>query len=171
MFKKFMPDEVFEVFADITPQFLEQKKIRALLLDIDNTLVTYDDPEPTEAVLEWIKKLCAHGIKLAFVSNNSDPERVTRFNDQLGFYAISRGKKPLPGGFIKAMDKLGVLPEETASVGDQIFTDVWAAKNAGVYAILVKPIKDKTTPFFKFKRLLEKPVLKKYRKNRNSKKA
>jgi predicted HAD superfamily phosphohydrolase YqeG len=47
-------------------------------------------------------------------------------------------------------------------MGDQVFTDVWAAHNAGIKAILVPPIKDKTDPFTKFKRLLEKPFLGKY---------
>ena len=52
-------------------------------------------------------------------------------------------------------------------MGDQVFTDVWAAHNAGIPAILVPPIKDKMDPLTKLKRLLERPVLRKYeRKNR-----
>ena len=62
-----------------------------------------------------------------------------------------------------AMNDLGTTPEETIFMGDQIFTDVWAARNAKIRAILVPPIKDKTEIFSKFKRLLEKPILKKYR--------
>ena len=49
-------------------------------------------------------------------------------------------------------------------MGDQVFTDVWAARNAGIRVILVPPIKDKTDVFTKFKRLLERPVMRKYRK-------
>ena len=62
---------------------------------------------------------------------------------------------------LKAM---GVEPACAASIGDQIFTDVWAAKNTGAYAFLVPPIKDKTTLFFKTKRLLERPIIKRYKK-------
>ena len=47
-------------------------------------------------------------------------------------------------------------------MGDQVFTDVWAARNAGIRAILVPPIKDKTDFFTKFKRWLERPILKRY---------
>ena len=53
-------------------------------------------------------------------------------------------------------------------IGDQIFTDVLAAHNVGIKAVLVPPIKDKTDLFTKFKRLLEKPILyklKNYKQN------
>ncbi len=163
MIKRLMPDRIFDSFKDITPEFLKENKIEALLLDIDNTLVTYDDPEPTEDVIKWLESMTSAGIKVAFVSNNSDPSRVEKFNEKLGFFAISRAKKPLPGGFRRALENMGVEASFAASVGDQIFTDVWAAKNTGARAFLVPPIKDKTTPFFKAKRLLERPIIKKYR--------
>jgi predicted HAD superfamily phosphohydrolase YqeG len=53
-------------------------------------------------------------------------------------------------------------------MGDQVFTDVWAARNSGIKAALVPPINDKKDIFTKFKRLLEKPILRRYeRKMRN----
>lgn len=164
MIKFFMPDKIFESFKDITPEFLSEKGIRALLLDIDNTLVTYDDPDPTDEVILWLKSMEQNGIKAAFVSNNEDPARVERFNKDLGYFAVSRAGKPLPGGFKRALRAMGVEAGQAASVGDQIFTDVWAAKNTGAYAFLVPPIKDKTTLFFKTKRLLEKPIIRRYKK-------
>ena len=47
-------------------------------------------------------------------------------------------------------------------MGDQIFTDVLAARLAGIRAALVPPIKDKTDPLTRFKRLLERPIMKRY---------
>lgn len=164
MFKKLMPDRICNSFRDVTPELLKELNIKALLLDIDNTLVTYDDLDPTEEVEKWLVNMSENGIKLAFVSNNSDPSRVDRFNKKFGFYATSRSKKPLPTGFKRALSNLHVEAECAAALGDQIFTDVWAAKNVGAYAFLVPPIKDKTTLFFKTKRLLEKPIIKKYYK-------
>lgn len=170
MFKKLMPDRIFESFKDITPEILNEYGIKALLLDIDNTLVTYDDPEPTKEVEDWLKSMRESGIKAAFVSNNSDPSRVERFNRDIGYFAVSRAKKPLPNGFKKALEHMGVDAKNAASVGDQIFTDVWAAKNVGAYAFLVPPIKDKTTLFFRAKRLLERPIIKSYRRAENKEK-
>lgn len=166
MRKRLVPDRIFESFRDVTPEFLKDIGVKALLLDIDNTLVTYDDPEPTDEVLCWLEDLEKNGISAAFVSNNSDPARVERFNKELGLFAVSRAKKPFARGFLSALDALGVERKHAASLGDQIFTDVWAARNAGIYAFLVPPIKDKTTLFFKTKRLLEKPIIAEYYKNK-----
>jgi len=42
---------------------------------------------------------------------------------------------------------------------------VLSARNLGIkIALLVPPIKDKLTLFFRFKRLMEKPILRRYRK-------
>ena len=65
------------------------------------------------------------------------------------------------------MSDMGTSPEETILMGDQVFTDVWAARNAGLRAILVPPIKDKTDVLTRTKRLLEKPIMKKYKKRNN----
>ena len=62
------------------------------------------------------------------------------------------------------MKHLGTDRSNTAVIGDQIFTDVWSAKSLGLRAYLDKPIKDKLTPLFRFKRALEVPVLKRYAK-------
>lgn len=164
MIKKLMPDKIFDSFRDVTPEYLKSMNIKALLLDIDNTLVTYDEREPTKEVNEWFGTLTSNGIKLAFVSNNSDPKRVEKFNEAHGFFAVSRAGKPFARGFKRALESMKIDAANAASIGDQIFTDVWAARNVGAYAFLVPPIKDKKTLFFKAKRLLEKPLIKRYYK-------
>ena len=62
------------------------------------------------------------------------------------------------------MEKLGVDPNETAMLGDQLLTDCYAGKNIGLTALIVPPIKDKTNLFFRFKRLCERPFIRKYAK-------
>lgn len=159
----FCPDDYLESFRLATPEFLAQRNIRALLLDIDNTLAPYELPEPNEEILAWFRALSDAGIKAAFVSNNHGP-RVAKFNEKIGIPAFARAKKPLRSGTKSAMKELGVCPEEAAIMGDQIFTDVWAGKRIGIRTILVPPIRDKRDPFTAAKRLLERPVLKYYAK-------
>ena len=65
---------------------------------------------------------------------------------------------------LKAIDTLGEGKEHTAALGDQILTDIVAGNRAGIFTILVPPIKDKTNFFFKSKRLLERSTVKKYLK-------
>ena len=66
--------------------------IKAVVLDIDNTLVTYDDPEPTPSAAAFLQMLRDNGISIAFLSNNG-PERVTKFNKSLGFPFLSKDRK------------------------------------------------------------------------------
>ncbi len=163
MFAKIVPDFYFDDVYSVTPAFCEQHGVRALIMDIDNTLVTYDDPDPTERVLAWFETLTAAGIRLSFVSNNHK-ERVERFNSKLGYFAMYDSSKPSRKGLRQALAAMGTTVADTMMVGDQVFTDVYAGKRLGLRAVLVKPIKDKTTLFVRTKRWLEKPVLRYYRR-------
>ncbi len=163
MFEKFLPTKIYDNIYAITPEELNSLGIRALILDIDNTLVTYDDPKPTESVTAWLDAMHAAGVQTAFVSNNHAP-RVEAFCEGLDCYFHADAMKPSRRYLREAMAHMGTTVENTACVGDQLFTDVWAGKRLGIKAFLVPPIKDKRTPFFKAKRLLEKPFLRLYRK-------
>lgn len=157
----FTPDYMFDTFDAVTPAFLQSLGVRALLIDIDNTLAPYEEPDPNERVLAWFAELEKNGIKAALVSNNHAP-RVERFSKPLGLVAYPNSKKPSRKTLERAMKELGVTHAETAMLGDQILTDCFAGKHIGLCAIIVPPIKDKTNLFFRFKRLLERPAIRKY---------
>ena len=164
-----VPDLYCDDIYGITPEYVKGRGIEAVILDIDNTLVPYEIAEPTPEVRSWLQALTDNGIKVAFVSNNH-AERVERFNESLGFPAFPDSGKPFKRACRAAMEAMGSKPENTAIIGDQVFTDVLAGRNAGLAAaFLVKPIKDKTNLFFKAKRLLEVPVLKKYKRMQKKK--
>ncbi len=159
-----VPDYIFDTFSDVTPELLNSLGIKALLIDIDNTLAPYEQPEPDERILSWFAALEEHGIKAALISNNHPP-RVELFNKKLGLDAYPDCGKPKSAGLIKAMEKIGVTPEHTAGLGDQLLTDTLAVHRLGMISFIVPPIKDKTSVFFKFKRRLERPYIRKYFKN------
>lgn len=157
----FVPEFRFTAFDLASAEFLLSKGIRGIILDVDNTLEPYENPLPTERVVKWLESLAKSGIKAAIVSNN-DAARIDLFNRDIGLPAYSKAGKPFRKYLLRAMSDMGTGRDDTILMGDQIFTDVWAAHNAGIQAILVPPIKDKTDPLTRFKRLLEKPILKKY---------
>lgn len=157
-----------ELYCDdiycITPEIIKSHGAEAVILDIDNTLVPYEIAEPTPEVRAWLTSLTDSGIKLAFVSNN-EPQRVELFNRTLGYPAFPDSHKPLKRSCQAALNAMQVSANKTAIIGDQVFTDVLAGRISGLAcAFLVRPIKDKTTLFFKFKRSLEKPILHIYQK-------
>ena len=158
-----MPDYMFRTFDEITPEFLRELGVKAILADIDNTLAPYEQPEPDQRIKGWIASLAEAGIGIAFVSNN-DWERVNLFNATLGVPAYAKSGKPFKKNLVRAMNDLGGTLETTVMLGDQLLTDALAGHNLGVKCIIVPPIRDKKNAFFKFKRWLEKPVVRKFKK-------
>ncbi len=166
----FIPDLFCETIYDIPVSFFTDRGIKLLMLDIDNTLVTYDDEYPTEKNLSWFSQLSEQGIRVVFVSNNH-ADRVEKYAKRAGFPFFADAAKPSTKYYKEAMRLHSLQPSECAGVGDQIFTDVLAAHRAGCIGVLVSPIKDLKTFFVKSKRVLEKPFIAAYhRKQRKEEK-
>lgn len=134
-------DMVCDSIYDLDLSALKEAGIRLLLADLDNTLVPYGVPLPTEAVCRWNEELKEAGITLFVLSNNRHADRPRIFSEALGIPFIGHAGKPGKAGFFKAMEQMGVAVHETAIVGDQIFTDTLGGNRAGVATILVKPIR------------------------------
>lgn len=160
-----VPEYRFDSYLSATPEFLRSIGVRGIVLDIDNTLEPYENPMPGDGVTAWLSALSAAGISAAIVSNNGR-ERVELFNSVLSLPAYWKAKKPFPGRVRAALSDMGVTPSESILMGDQVFTDVLAAHTAGIPAILVPPIRDKKDLLTKFKRVLERPVLRAYERRK-----
>lgn len=141
---------------------LYKEGYRGVIFDIDNTLVPHGAPADERA-----KKLFARLEKIGFqsclLSNNQEP-RVKMFNRDIQTNYIYNAHKPSTKNYVKAMEKMGTDKENTLFVGDQLFTDVWGAKRAGIRNILVKPIHPKEEIQIVLKRYLERIVLFFYKK-------
>ena len=159
----FTPDYIFEKFTDITPEFLQSIGIKALVIDIDNTLAPYEQDLPDDKTINWFSALNDANIKAALISNNSS-ERVELYNSLLGLPAFPDAKKPSTKAILTALEQMGVSTDEAAGLGDQLLTDAWAVHKLDMISLIVPPIKDKKTFFFRFKRWLEKPFIKRYHK-------
>lgn len=166
MVERFYPDVFFNSFEEVTPEFLNEKGISAILLDIDNTLVPYAIRVPDEKVIRWLGMMKEKGIKVCVFSNAKE-ERVEKFTGKLkdlDIHVVAHARKPLKSGFKEALEKFELEPEQVAMIGDQIFTDIWGGNRSGLYTILIKPIDEDENRFIRFKRVLEKPVLHRYKK-------
>ena len=162
--RRFYPDLYVKTVYDIDLNSLKEKGIKAFIFDIDNTLVTYDDPVPTEIVMSYFEKLKEMGFKVYLVSNNN-LERVKPFAEFANLPYFAKALKPRKKYLKIALSDMGVKPEETALVGDQLFTDVWAGTRMNMFAILVDPISDKEDSFVHFKRKNERWIFNRYNSN------
>ena len=156
-----LPDYIFPTYKDVTVDFLKNIGIKALLIDIDNTLAPYEMPEPDDDIRAWFKCLAENGIKATLVSNN-DRERVELFNATLGLPAYFKSGKPFAKNLKKAMADMGSDRTNTAMLGDQLLTDAAAGKHIGLRTIIVPPIRDKNNAFFRSKRAMEVRHIRKY---------
>lgn len=148
--------------TDISAPILKKYGIKALILDVDNTLSTHHGEVLTDGLEDWLQKMQKNGVKLVILSN-SKQARVEPFANKINLPFISMGLKPLPFKFSSALKVLGTKRHETAIVGDQIFTDTLGGNLYGVTTILLDPIKLESSKSFKFKRKIERVVYKIYR--------
>ena len=125
----------------ITGEALARRGFKLLLADLDNTLAPYGVPLPDERLKGWRDDLAAHGVTLFILSNNRHESRPRLFAEGLDAPYIGHAGKPKTPAFFKAMERVGATREQTAIVGDQVFTDVLGGNRAGISTILVEPIR------------------------------
>ena len=154
------PTVKLQKIIDITPNILKKRDIKALILDVDNTLSTHHGQILTDGLEEWLSVMKENGIKLTILSN-SNSKRLTPFAEKIGLDFISLGLKPLPFGYLRALKKLSVKKCNAAIVGDQIFTDTLGGNIVGLNTILLTPIKPEASLRFRMKRRVERFVIKK----------
>ena len=162
MFERFFPDEYMDSAYVVNYEKLYQEGYRGILFDIDNTLVPHGAPADPEAI-RLFQRLREIGFSCCLVSNNRK-KRVEPFAASVGAQFIEMAAKPSRKGYESAMKRLGTDTGNTVFIGDQLFTDIWGAKNAGLRNILVKPINPKEEIQIVLKRYLEKIVLHFYTK-------
>lgn len=154
----FSPVAYYQRLYELDIDDLAAAGIKLLLLDADNTITTWNNPDIGQEALLWFRKLAASPIVACIISNNS-AERLAGIAAELGLEFEAKARKPLPGGYKRALRRFGVSSEQALMVGDQIFTDVLGANLAGIDCILLEPISTK----YEFKgtrinRLLEKII-------------
>lgn len=164
MLEIFYPDNESESAYDIDYAALYRAGYRGVIFDIDNTLVPHGAPADERAV-ELFGKLHGLGFQTVLLSNNKAP-RVQPFADAVSSGYICKAGKPGRAGYERAMGLMGTVPGTTLFVGDQLFTDVWGAKKAGVVTYLVKPIHPKEEIQIVLKRRLERIVMFFYHRRR-----
>lgn len=162
------PKAYFEKVSQIDIDFLNRNQIKALILDVDNTLIDFYRNISDETI-KWCKQLKEQNIKFCIVSNTNKKDKVEMVANKLEIPYFYFAKKPFKTGLKKAINLLCENNENIAAVGDQIFTDVLGANRLHMFSILVKPIEEKDILVTKIKRPLENIIIKKYLKTKEVK--
>lgn len=158
MLDKYKPTWMVDAIYQITPEQLKQQGIKAVLTDLDNTLIAWDNPDGTKELLDWLKIMDEAGIPVVVVSNNK-ASRVARAVQQFRLDFVSRAMKPFSAGIKSAQRKLGLSSNEIIMIGDQIMTDVRGANAAGIRSVLVRPIVDTDNWNTQINRFFERKIM------------
>ncbi len=159
-----LPKLITESLKDITPELLQSRDIRLLMMDFDNTIVPYTTNIPQPLMEQWLVDAAEWEIPVCVVSNSKN-DRVKKFCRNYGIPCITHAKKPFSKGINECLVKYGIEAMHAALVGDQIYTDTLGANCAGVTSILVKAI-DNHNFWLKARHVLELPFIFAARKRR-----
>lgn len=139
-------------------EHLHRRGYRNIILDIDNTIVTWNNHIATPDLYKRIQRIKDMGFEICLLSNNNSKARVQSLAQDLEVLFVHRAFKPLPWSFSLALKKLGGNIHDTLVIGDQIFTDILGGNLMGMSTILVQPISEKEFITTRFVRLLEKKI-------------
>ena len=154
----FIPERRADSIQDIDFQTEYENGFRAVIFDIDNTLVPHDAPATAETA-DFFLMLRKIGFRTCLISNNLE-ERVKPFADAVDSLYLTDAEKPSRKSYRKAMKMLGTNLQNTLFVGDQLLTDVLGARRLGMHHIMVDPVDPESEPdHIKFKRIIERMIL------------
>ncbi|HEM5037423.1 TPA: YqeG family HAD IIIA-type phosphatase [Streptococcus suis] len=137
--ENYMPDFALEKAYDVTVESLKKHGIKVVFVDLDNTLIAWNNPDGTPEMRQWLHDLQDAGIPVVVVSNNKY-ERIKRAVEKFGIEFEAFALKPFTFGINRALKRYDVQPHEVVMIGDQLMTDIRAAKRAGLKSVLVKPL-------------------------------
>lgn len=161
LLNKFLPNKQISSIYDLTPDDLREIGIKGLIIDLDNTLIPWNQTHASKKAKAWFKLFVASEIKLLIISNNS-VDRVSTFAYPQNIHYIGRAKKPLPMSFSKACEDLNLERHEVAIIGDQLLTDILGGNMVGLYTILVDPLVESDAPITQFNRKIESLLLERF---------
>lgn len=164
MFKRLYPKHFVASIYDIDLEMLKRNGVKAILTDLDNTLVAWDIADAPDELVSWLDMVNnQYGFDVIIVSNNNG-DRVKKFADPLGLHYIAPARKPLPIGFKRALTEFGYDAKEVVFLGDQLFTDVLGANSVGIEVIHVQPVVKTDGVVTKFNRLMERLVFRRMKR-------
>lgn len=156
MLHLFSPNYRCPSISEIPIPWLSKQGVKAIILDLDNTLMPWDKPVPVEANAQWVRKVKAAGISVVLLSNNGG-DRLKKVSESLGVPAVGWGAKPFSLGFRRAMTFLEVKGGgEVLVIGDQLLTDVLGAKKLKLRVMWVESLAINEFAFTRLTRKVER---------------
>ncbi len=159
--KKLKPDYLVKDLRNYDWSQLKQKGIKIVFLDIDNTLALHGSFQPDDFAIEVVNNIISYDLNICVLSN-AKSNRSKEYATHLNVAYMNNAMKPSPKRLLQKLRDVKLEPNQAILVGDQLFTDVWAGKNAKCFTMLVKQRYDQEAIQIRFKRKIERLFMKYY---------
>lgn len=127
------------VLADLPLDVLLAHQIRALVIDVDATLLPRTCVEPSATISRWIES-ASRQLPLHLFSNNPDRQRIAAIARRFDLPFTAAACKPRRGALRRVLQQLQLPAAQVAMIGDRLFTDVIAGNRLGLFTVLVRAI-------------------------------
>lgn len=155
------PDYNLKSIYDIDLDELKKQGIKAILFDLDSTIMASKTACYTDKTRQWLETVQKHFF-MAIVSNNNNQEYIEKVKAISPFPVLFGACKPKTGPVREFLKKHSVNKNETVIVGDRPLTDILCGKLLGCKTILVDSISaDREAKIVRFVRKLERCSIRK----------
>ena len=168
MYKRFVPFAHAQSIYEIDPEFFKKNGVKTLFIDLDNTLDSYKAKVPQERAINYVNSIKALGITPVIISNNR-AERVGGYASALGVECLASAKKPFSRRIKNELAKRNLKNDEVMLVGDQMMTDVLAARGAKIRVVLTEKVVKEDQWTTHVNRVFDRPIRRYHRKRGNLK--
>ena len=127
-----------QTLAELPLAELLERGIRALVLDVDRTLLPRRQATLPQTMRGWLDQ-ARRQLPIHLLSNNPSRRRIGSVAAELGVPFTTSAGKPRRTALRKVLDELQLPPAQVALIGDRLFTDVIAGNRLGLFTVLVRP--------------------------------
>ena len=155
------PDYNLKRIYDINLEELKALGIKALLFDLDSTLMASKSGVYSAQMLEWLNKV-KKDFFIAVVSNNHNSAYISKVKSVSDFPTLFCAAKPDTKKVSEFIRQYNLVPDECVIVGDRPLTDILCGKKLGCKTILVDSVTaDSEKKIVRFVRFLERLTIRK----------
>jgi HAD superfamily phosphatase (TIGR01668 family) len=115
------------------------RPIRALVLDVDRTLLPRRQTVLPETMRLWLQ-VASQQLPIHLLSNNPSRHRIGAVAALFNLPFTNSAGKPRRRALRRVLSELELPASQVALIGDRLFTDVMVGNRLGLFTVLVKPI-------------------------------
>ena len=155
----FTPSLIIPTVYDLPMEWLRERSVRAVISDLDNTLVPWRDYKVAQELCDWFTHLHEEGFRTVILTNARPSPTIKELSKQLGTKLVIGARKPVQRFFREALRKVEVLPGQACVIGDQVFTDILGGNIMGCHTVLVEKLGSREFFGTRITRILERVIL------------